>query len=188
MANKPFKNVKKPLGANAPANPPTAVNAPAKPAQNSQPTSLSKLVATVTPAAKPSTKPTPAAEPPKPLTPLAAARPRITPAEMPKTPEKAAVGEKDPAKTVTQNVNVTLALREPAAKQVSLCGDFNGWALDAAPLRQRNGGLWETTLALAPGRHEYKFVVDGNWIPDPQAHENVWNSHGTLNSVVEVRA
>ena len=28
---------------------------------------------------------------------------------------------------------------------------------------------------------------DGEWIPDLLAHEHVWNQHGTLNSVVEVR-
>ena len=27
-----------------------------------------------------------------------------------------------------------------------------------------------------------------HWIPDPLAHENVCNQHGTLNSVIEVRA
>ena len=48
-------------------------------------------------------------------------------------------------------------------------------------------GTWETTVELAPGRYQYKFVVDGQWIPDPLAHDNVWNQHGTLNSVVEVR-
>jgi hypothetical protein len=48
-------------------------------------------------------------------------------------------------------------------------------------------GHWETTVALAPGRYQYKFVVDGEWIPDLLAQENVWNEHGSLNSVVEVR-
>ncbi|HZR17456.1 MAG TPA: glycogen-binding domain-containing protein [Verrucomicrobiae bacterium] len=41
---------------------------------------------------------------------------------------------------------------------------------------------------LAPARYENKFVVGGEWIPDPLARENVWNHHGTLNSVLEVRA
>jgi len=54
-------------------------------------------------------------------------------------------------------------------------------------MNRQNGGLWETSLALPPGRYEYKFVVDGQWLPDPNAHENVFNAHGTLNSVVEVR-
>jgi hypothetical protein len=41
---------------------------------------------------------------------------------------------------------------------------------------------------LPPGRHEYKFVVDGQWLPDPNAQANAFNAYGTLNSVVEVRA
>jgi hypothetical protein len=31
-------------------------------------------------------------------------------------------------------------------------------------------------------------LVDGEWIPDLLARENVWNRHRTLNSVIEVRA
>ena len=49
-------------------------------------------------------------------------------------------------------------------------------------------GHWETTIALAPGRHEYKFVVDGIWKRDPLARVNVWNQSGTLNSVAQVWA
>lgn len=75
-----------------------------------------------------------------------------------------------------------------SAKQVSLCGDFNGWATETTPMERAQDGSWETTVALAPGRYQYKFVVDGQWMPDPRARENVPNQHGTLNSVVEVRA
>ena len=55
-------------------------------------------------------------------------------------------------------------------------------------MERAQDGSWETTVALAPGRYQYKFVVDGQWMPDPRARENVPNQHGTLNSVVEVRA
>jgi 1,4-alpha-glucan branching enzyme len=93
-----------------------------------------------------------------------------------------------PKPTATKTVNVTFTLLEPDAKQVALSGDFNGWATGATPMKRKEGGIWETTVALAPGRYQYKFIVDGSWIPDPLARENVWNQHGTLNSVVEVRA
>ena len=83
-------------------------------------------------------------------------------------------------------VRVTFVLLEPDAHRVSLSGEFNGWSLDATPLKRQEGGHWETTVALAPGRYQYKFVVDGQWIPDPLARENVWNQHGTLNSVITV--
>jgi len=74
------------------------------------------------------------------------------------------------------------------AKHVSLSGDFNGWSPDATPMKRYDDGHWETTVELAPGRYEYKFVRDGEWMPDLLARENVLNRHGTLNSVIEVRA
>jgi hypothetical protein len=33
-----------------------------------------------------------------------------------------------------------------------------------------------------------KLIVDGEWIVDPAAQKNVPNEHGSLNSVIEVRA
>ena len=54
-------------------------------------------------------------------------------------------------------------------------------------MKRQADGHWETTIALAPGRYEYKFVVDGNWKHDPLARVNVWNQSGSLNSVIEVR-
>jgi 1,4-alpha-glucan branching enzyme len=122
--------------------------------------------------------PAPAAQP---------AKPPIQ-AEPPEPLGQAAVAEKAPKPTATKTVNVGFALFEPDATQVSLCGDFNVWASGATPMKQHDGGHWETTVALAPGRYEYKFLVDGHWIPDPLAHGHVWNQHGTLNSVIEVRA
>jgi len=55
-------------------------------------------------------------------------------------------------------------------------------------MKRHDDGHWETTVALAPGRYQYKLIVDGEWIADPAAEENVSNEHGSLNSVIEVRA
>ena len=45
-------------------------------------------------------------------------------------------------------------------------------------------GVWKTEAALTPGRHSYKFVVDGSrWENDPGTSEK--DSSG--NSVVEVK-
>ena len=106
----------------------------------------------------------------------------------PKLTETPAVAEKAQIPTAPEGHKVTFVLLEPDAKQVSLCGYFNDWMSNAAPMKRHDGGHWEATVVLAPGRYEYKFLVDGQWIHDPLAHENVWNRHGTLNSVVEVRA
>jgi 1,4-alpha-glucan branching enzyme len=85
-------------------------------------------------------------------------------------------------------VETTFTLDCPKAGEAFLCGDFNEWS--PAGLRMIQGtenGHWEKRLALAPGRYEYKFVVDGESIHDLHACENVLNAHGSLNSVVEVR-
>ena len=104
------------------------------------------------------------------------------------SPGKATAVAETPMPQMPPKVKVTFVLLDLAAKQVSLSGDFNGWSPSATPMKRDSSGHWETSVELAPGRYQYKFVVDGEWIPDLLAHENVWNQHGTLNSVKEVRA
>ena len=182
MAKESSPKPSKTLAANAPANPSAAVNPVEEPAQNPHPDGLNEATVAETQAVKLSTKPTPAKEPPHLLTPLAALWPTATLPEPPKSPETAV------KPTVPQTVKVTFVLLEPGAKQVCLCGEFNDWASDAMPMTRYGDGHWETTLALTPGRHEYKFLVDGNWKHDPLARVNVWNASGTLNSVAQVWA
>lgn len=105
-----------------------------------------------------------------------------------KSPGKAALVAEAPKPLAAPKVTVTFVLPICDAKQVSVCGDFNDWSPDATPMTRHDDGHWEATVDLAPGRYQYKFVRDGEWIPDLLAPENVWNQHGTLNSVVEVRA
>jgi hypothetical protein len=187
MAKKSSNKLKQPLAANEPANLSATVNPLDKPAQNRQGAGLSEAVATQTQAVKSSAKPMPAKASPKLQKPLAALWPPATLPEPPKTPEKAAVVAQAPKATATRSVKVSFVLLDLGAKQVSLSGDFNGWSPNATPMRRDSSGHWETTVDLAPGRYQYKFVADGEWIPDPLAQENVWNQHGTLNSVIEVR-
>jgi hypothetical protein len=76
----------------------------------------------------------------------------------------------------------------PGAAQVALVGDFNDWNPAATPLRAgRHDGVWSVTVPIAPGRHEYAFVVDGErWIPDPHAPRAAAADFGSANSVVTV--
>ena len=70
-------------------------------------------------------------------------------------------------------------------RKVALAGDFNDWT--PAAMRRCKDGIFRSTVPLSgSGTCEYKFLVDGQWIPDPD--NNVWalNSHGTLNSVAQV--
>jgi hypothetical protein len=145
---------------------------------------------------KPSQAPTPqvqkapvAATTPKPAPAVAAPLPPpLAQSAPPTTAEKAAVTTPASAPAAPQSIKVTFALFEPEAKQLAVSGDFNGWVSEATPMKRGEGGRWATTISLAPGRYQYKFVADGRWIPDPLAHENIVNQHGTLNSVIEVRS
>jgi hypothetical protein len=69
------------------------------------------------------------------------------------------------------------------AKSVFLGGDFNGWSPNAFPM-EKVGDEWVATVHLDPGKHMYKFVVDGKWILDPG--NKLWeqNEHNSGNSVV----
>lgn len=49
---------------------------------------------------------------------------------------------------------------------VQLAGSFNGWNPNLQPMT-REGDEWVAELHLIPGRHMYKFVVNGNWLTDP---------------------
>ena len=66
---------------------------------------------------------------------------------------------------------VQFMLTAPAASRVALAGDFNGWdPREIEMTRDPRDGRWAVTLALAPGRHTYAYVVDDTqWVRDPVA-------------------
>jgi 1,4-alpha-glucan branching enzyme len=97
------------------------------------------------------------------------------------SPRKKAVKAKAKAED-----GVTIRVHAPSAHHVYVAGTFNGWNAGAHPLSPAEGGEWRGVLPLPVGRYEYLFVVDGTWIPDPSANENVPNEYGGWNSVLSV--
>ena len=71
------------------------------------------------------------------------------------------------------------------ANEVILSGSFNGWNEHAIKMNRNDAG-WELHADLPAGRYEYKFIVDGEWMHDPDNKETVRNEHQTLNSVLYV--
>lgn len=78
---------------------------------------------------------------------------------------------------------VEFVLEAPQALAVCLAGTFNGWDPARTPMNQERHGVWRAAISLAPGRHEYRFVVDGQWMSDPKARASVRNQFGSENSV-----
>jgi 1,4-alpha-glucan branching enzyme len=84
------------------------------------------------------------------------------------------------------NQSVRLEFIHPTAKSVSVAGTFNDWRPGATEMVSVGDGRWLKELVLAPGAYEYRLVVDGEWMPDPQASETASNPFGENNSVLRV--
>ena len=78
-------------------------------------------------------------------------------------------------------------LYAPQAKRVRLAGTFNNWNARTLCAKKDSGGNWIVKVNLKPGRYEYKFVVDGNWLNDPRCTWFAPNSYGSQNSIIEIR-
>lgn len=88
-----------------------------------------------------------------------------------------------PAKTT-----VTFTVHADKGKEVFLAGEFNGWDPSAKKMAYKaREGVYATTLSLAAGTYQYKFVIDGTWCADPENVNSVQNDQGTFNSVIEVK-
>jgi hypothetical protein len=61
---------------------------------------------------------------------------------------------------------VIFTLRAPEAKRVFLSGDFNNWNPEVEEM-VKEGDTFEWSLFLVAGEYRYKFVVDGQWMNDP---------------------
>ncbi|MDD4888472.1 MAG: AAA family ATPase [Phycisphaerae bacterium] len=83
---------------------------------------------------------------------------------------------------------VEFSVEAPHAEAVYLAGDFNDWSPHATPLAQQTeDGQWSAKLKIAPGRHHYRYVIDGRWRHDPSNNYHESNPYGELNSIVEVQ-
>ena len=94
--------------------------------------------------------------------------------------------KKNAAKNGKASVTFELPV-EAGAESACVCGSFNEWAVDATPMKRRKDGSQAVNVQLTPGRHEYRFFIDGErWENDGAADGYVPNGLGSDNSVVDV--
>ncbi|MFQ5514398.1 MAG: AAA family ATPase [Myxococcota bacterium] len=80
---------------------------------------------------------------------------------------------------------VVFTYKGVAASDVQLAGDFNNWVPDkGVETRQAPDGTWEKIIRLGPGVYQYRYFVDGEWIPDPGNPRRVEGPAGGVNSVI----
>ena len=89
-------------------------------------------------------------------------------------------------KKETGKKRVTFTWEASWANEVILMGDFNKWNAKTHPMKKDEGGIWEKTVMLSPGRYEYRFLVNGQWENDPKNDQVCVNSFGTQNNIVHI--
>lgn len=84
-------------------------------------------------------------------------------------------------KKETKSKKAEFQLVAPEAQSVFVSGDFNEWDTASHPLQKGRDGVWKISFDLNPGRYQYRFVVDGEWLNDPNCESRVENPFGTAN-------
>ena len=81
---------------------------------------------------------------------------------------------------------VAFALHAPHAREAAVAGTFNDWDPSTRPLKGEADGNWKVTFYLAPGKYEYRFIVDGIWTDDPSCITRCSNQYGGENCILVV--
>ena len=81
---------------------------------------------------------------------------------------------------------VVFSYQNASAGAVFLAGDFNGWNAADLALSKDSDGVWTVAVPLEPGTYEYKFVVDGNWLEDPDNPQTKSDPFGGSNSLITI--
>ena len=83
---------------------------------------------------------------------------------------------------------ITFAYFAPEAGSVLVAGDFTKWEAEPIRLVKEKSGNWKTTVALKPGKYQYRLLVDGQWQNDPGCPDVHPNEFGSANCVLSVAA
>jgi len=72
-------------------------------------------------------------------------------------------------------------------ERVCVAGSFNAWDPARGQMKRNETlGVYELHTPLAPGRHEYKLVIDGLWMLDPYNNDRAACAVGSENNTLEV--
>ncbi len=116
--------------------------------------------------------------------------------EVPMQEDRAETVEREPAREEAPEEtdrggsqrDVFFCMSAPRANKVFVAGEFNNWRLDAhARLERDEEGVWRRKVPLPPGRYQYKYYVDGEWVVDPENPLRIVTESGIVNSLIKVK-
>jgi len=68
-------------------------------------------------------------------------------------------------------------------RTVQLAGAFNNWRPESMAMTPLSRCKWAKDLSLSPSSYEYRLIVEGQWLADPENRERVPKPFGGRNSV-----
>ena len=90
-------------------------------------------------------------------------------------------------KKKAKNTSVPFTFFAPDATSVHVAGSFNDWNPKKHKLTKKKDGTWSKKVALKPGRHEYKFVINGDtWECDQHPRVCCPDGCGGMNAVLDL--
>ncbi len=83
---------------------------------------------------------------------------------------------------------VTFSIEAKEANTAAVIGDFNNWNPSEGELAKLKNGTFKATFDLPKeNSFEFKYLVDGTFLNDPEADSYRWNEFANAeNSVLEV--
>tara|TARA_R110002049_G_scaffold13089_5_gene57429 strand:- start:7348 stop:7644 length:297 start_codon:yes stop_codon:yes gene_type:complete len=83
---------------------------------------------------------------------------------------------------------VTFTVPAKEANNVVVVGSFNEWNAESTPLKKLKNGSFKGTVNLESNTsHEFKYLIDGNYINETEADAYAWNDYaGAENSVINL--
>jgi len=81
---------------------------------------------------------------------------------------------------------VEFRLYKPGARSISLVGDFNNWNPENDLLGKNRDGIWRLKKRIPAGKYRYKYIVDGEWVPDLYNRHSASDITGQICSILTV--
>lgn len=98
------------------------------------------------------------------------------------------ITKKPLARGTATNVTFTLPA-DAASESACVVGSFNEWSDSATPMKlDKKKGVWTSkAVQLKPGRHSFRYFVDGHaWHNDDAADATEATPFGSENSVIDL--
>lgn len=88
---------------------------------------------------------------------------------------------------IIEKNRVEFRIYRPRAEFVSIVGDFNYWNPENDLLTKGKDGIWRLHKKLYPGIYRYKYIIDGEWVPDLYNGKSGSDNTGEICSIIEIR-